>query len=332
MEALQAGRAQYLEIQEVSANDLLIWMSVRVEGSWPQFRSAVDGLNVEEDAPDSREAGEDAATNDLPLYQVVRLGLERLAHVEFSSVANDRRWRVVPPTLAITRSGNEFVGILCGARSPALRASLFQLSGNVSVDLHPAQGMPDRICLVSPDIDSLDCAGQGLGLHVQPSAPTALLAAIPPVDDPRSRFPSEPPSTPGWTIHQFSTTSLRWQGADFQRVLSASFGLFRFQLRYQRFYFLRWRGRTFQVPVQVGKYAVLRRRRNRPLVWHERSQGVLSVPVACRPPLLIERALVLCSGQLPRVDGATGRLEYWRVTPEIARMAAALLRQEIHIP
>ena len=316
----------------MSANDLLIWMSARVEGSWLQFRSAVEGLHVEENAGNSSEVGENATASDLPLYQTVRLGLERLAHVEFAPVTINRRWRVVPPTLAITRSGDECVGILCGARSPDLCKSLLQLSGNVSVDLQPMPGMPDRICLISPDINLLDCAGQDLDLHVQPNAPAVLLAAIPPVDDPRSRFPSEPPCTPGWTIHQFSTTNLRWKEADLQRVLSASFGLFRFQLHYQRFHFLRLRGQTFQVHVQVGKYVVLRRRRIRRLVWYDRSQAVLSVPVTCRPPLLVERALVLCSGELPRIDRVTHRLEYSRVTPEIARMAAALLCQEIHIP
>ena len=316
----------------MSANDLLIWMSARVEGSWPQFRSAVEALRVDEDIGDSSEAGEDASASDLPRYQAVRLGLERLAHVEFTSVASNRRWRVVPPTLAITHSEDECIGILCGARTPALSTSLSQLSGHVSVDLQPAPGMPDRICLVAPDIDLLDCAGQSLGLHVQPSVPSTLLAALPAVDDPRSRFPSEPPSTPGWTIHQFSTRNLRWQEVDLQRVLSARFGLFRFQQRHQRFYFLRWRRRTFEVPVQVGKYAVLRLRRSGRLVRHDRSRGVLSVPVACRPPLLVERALVLCSGQLPRVDWVTRRLEYSRITPEIARMAATLLCQKIHKP
>ena len=74
---------------------------------------------------------------------------------------------------------------------------LVGLAGNVSVDLQPMPGMPDRIRLVSPDIELLDYAGQDLGLHVQPSAPTTLLAAIPPVDDTRSWFPSEPPSTSG---------------------------------------------------------------------------------------------------------------------------------------
>ena len=316
----------------MSANDLLIWMSARTEGSWPQFRSAVEGFHIEGYPGDKSEAGEDVTASDLPLYQAVRLGLERLAHVEFTFAASHRRWRVVPPTLAITGSGDEFMGILCGARSPGLCTSLLQLSGTVSVDLQSAPRMPDRTCLVSPDIELLDCAGRELGLHVRRSAPVALLAAIPPVDDPRSRLPAEPPLTPGWTIDQFSTTNLRWRGADLKRVLSASFGLFRFQLRYQRLYFLRWQGRTFRAPVQVGKYVVLRRRRIRRLVWHDRREAVLSVPVSCRPPLLIERALVLCSGQLPRVDRVTGRLEYSRVTPEIARMAAALLCQEIHNP
>ena len=331
MEALQAGRPRYLETQEMSSNDLLIWMSARVEGSWPQFRSATEGLQLEKDAGESTESSEDATASSLPLYQAVRLGLERLAHVEFTSVSNSRRWRVVPPTLAIASSGDECVGILCGARSPSLSASLLQPAGNVSVDSLPMPGMPDRIRLVSADITALGRAGQDLGLFVQLSAPVALLAAIPPVDDPRSRFPSEAPSTPGWTIHRFSPTSLRWRETDLQYALGTSFGLFRFQLRFQRFHFLRWRGRTFQVPVQVGKYVVLQRSRIRQLVWHDRSEAVFSVPVTCRPPLLIERALVLCSGELPRVDRLTGRLEYSRVTPEIARLAAALLCQEIHI-
>ena len=332
MEALYTGCPQHLEVDKVSANDLLIWMSARVEGSWPQFRAAVERLQAEDDVGGNSETDEEAMSDNLPVYQAVRLGLERLAHVEFRSVVSDRGWRVVPPTLAITGSGDDYRGILCGARSPGLSASLLRLSGNVSVDSQSALGVPDRICLASTDSEFLEYAGQALGLHVQPSAPTVLLAAMPPLDDPRNWFSSEPPSAPGWTIDQFSTRNLRWTGATPESVSCTIFGLFRFQLRYQRFYFLRWQGRTFRVPVQVGKYAVLRRQRNRRLIWYDRSQAVLSVPIACRPPLLIERALVLCSGQLPRLERETGRLHYSRVTREIARMAATLLCQEIHSP
>lgn len=315
----------------MSANNLLIWMSARMEGSWSQFRSAVEELHVEEGVGNGDEPGEDAMSSDLPLYQAARLGLERLAHVEFISGANNQRWRVVPPTLAISHSGGQYLGILCGARTPSLYTSLLQLAGSVSVDTHQVPGMPDRIRLVSASAEMLDRVGHYLSLHLQRNAPAMLLAATPPVDDPRTRFPSDPPSTPGWTIHQFSTRNIRWEGSDLQSILNASFGLFRFQLGYQRFHFLRWLGRTFQVPVQVGKYAVLRRRRSLRVVRYERRRAVLSVPLTCRPPLLIERALVLCSGGLPRANGGSGLLEYSEVTPEIARMAGALLCQEINI-
>ena len=105
------------------------------------------------------------------------------------------------------------------------------------------------------------------------------VAAIPPVDDPRSRFPAQPPWGPGWTIHQFSASTLRWEGASLEDVRCAKAGLFRFQLRYQRFHFLRWLGGMFRVAVQVGKYAVLRQRRVRGLVRYDSARAVLSVPV-----------------------------------------------------
>ena len=102
-------------------------------------------------------------------------------------------------------------------------------------------------------------------------------------------------------------------------------------MKYQRFHYLRWKGRTYTVQVQVGKYAVLRHRRVRGLLQYDLSRSVLSVPVSCRPPLLIERALILCTGLLPGLEKATGRLEY-RLPYEAARLAAGLLRQEIHSP
>lgn len=306
-------------------------MSARVEGSWQQFRSAVEAFHLEEGAGDEGEGVEDTTAGDLPLYQATRLGLERLAHVEFISVGAERRWRVVPPALAVNQHGDQWVGVLCGARYPELGAALSKLPGTLAFDSQAASGMPERIRLVALTAEALCSASTALGFLVQRSAPSALLAAIPPVDDPRSRFPDEPPGGPGWTIHQFSPTTLRWEAADLEDVRSANIGLFRFQLRYQRFHFLRWLGRTFGVPVQVGKYAVLRRRRIRRLVQYDSARAVLSVPVTCRPPLLIERSLVLCSGLLARLDQATGRLEYSEVPPDIGRLVATLLCQEIEI-
>jgi hypothetical protein len=62
----------------MTPNELLLWLSARKQGSWPQFRGAVERLDLME----SDEAGQDTA---LPLHQRVRLNLERLGHAEFDA-------------------------------------------------------------------------------------------------------------------------------------------------------------------------------------------------------------------------------------------------------
>ncbi len=319
----------------MSLNDLLTWMSARGSGSWSQFRAAVEELHVEPgDGAEDEENADDATAGDLPVYQAVRLGLQRLAHVEFYSRTAEADWRVVPPALAIHQEGDHWVGVLCGARPPGLRNRIGP--GPVTWEAQAAPGMPDRIRLVASELAALETASKRAGLHIQVMAPVSLLAAIPPVDDPRSRVPDKAPAVPGWTIERFLSSTLRWTTRDStdardlesRDVHRSRTGLFRFRMRYQRLHYLRWRGKTYRVPVQVGKYAVLRYRRVRGLLQYDPSRCLLSVPVSCRPPLLIERALILCTGLLPNLERTTGRLEY-AVPRRVARLAAGLLRQEI---
>jgi hypothetical protein len=315
----------------MSLNELLIWMSARAEGSWQQFRSAIESFSVEAGGREDGESSEDASSGDLPLYQSARWGLERVAHVEFTSSGAELRWRVVPPTLAVRQHEGRSIGIVCGARSPGLHRALRQLSGAISVDTQSAPGIPDLIRLVSTDTEGMYSAGRRLGFLVQPNASVALLTAIPPVDDRRSRSPSDPPSGPGWALHRFIARSRGWEEAGPQDLGSPTPGLFRYQLGYQRLYFLRSRGRWYRVPVQVGKYVLLRRGRIKRVVRYERRRAILSVPVAFRPPLLIERSLALCSGLLAQHEQSTGRLKYVQVPPDVARLVAALLCQQLEV-
>ena len=322
----------------MSLNDVLTWMSARGRGSWSQFRAAVEELHVEPgDCEEGGENADDATASDLPVYQAVRLNLQRLAHAEFYSSNAEADWRVVPPALAVHNEGDQWVGILCGARPPGLRDRIGR--SNATWESQAARGMPDRIRLVATDLTALETTSRAVGVHVQVKAPVSLLAAIPPVDDPRSRVPAEAPVVPGWTIERFMSSTLRWTTRDrtdnrdleFRDVHECATGLFRFRMKYQRFHYLRWRRRTYSVPVQVGKYAVLRFRRVRGLLQYDRSRSLLLVPVICRPPLLIERALILCTGLLPSLDKTTGHLEY-AVPRRVATFAAGLLRQEIRVP
>ena len=75
-------------------------------------------------------------------------------------------------------------------------------------------------------------------------------------------------------------------------------GLFCFTLFQTPQYFLREGGETVRLPGAVGKYWVLSRRQRRVLRYN-RAERCLTLPAIFRPPLLTERALVLCSGFPP---------------------------------
>ena len=312
----------------MSVDHLLLWLSAKGQGSWSQFRGAVEELCVEQDegAPSADDEGDRPATttSDLPVYQQVRFALQRLAHVEFFCSQVDQGWRVVPPVIALlpSRPGE---GLLCGARSPHLLEGLGRLD---DLDVIGAESprMPQRLSLRGTPRAVWSAAAQ-LGILVQEEAATAILSGVPGVRSPGTWFSTAIPETPGWTVHRFSSSRLRWTETTGTDAKVARTGLFRFVMKHQRFYYLRWRDRTYRVPVQVGKYAVMRRRRG--LLAYDATTETLSIPAVCRPPLLIERALILCSGLLPGFDPASDRVGYTSVPPDVARLAAQLLRQEV---
>ena len=309
----------------MTLDHLLLWLSAKGVGSWPQFRAAVEELHVEQERrePNDPDAA-DRSVSDLPVYHEARFALQLLGHVEFRTGNAGYSWRIVPPSLAFLpdRSGR---AILCGARSDTLLERLHEVG---HVDELPVQGMPRRITVSGAQAEAIAARARAHGLHIQEAAPMAILCAAPGARDMATWQPVESmPETPGWAVHRFSASHLQWVPVSQDQALRSGAGMFRFVLRYQRFYYLRWRGRTFKVPVQVGKYAVMRKRQAR--LSYKADRRVFSLPPICRPPLLIERALVLCSGVLPRFDASSARVEYAEVPPDVARLASQLLCQEV---
>jgi len=309
----------------MSANELLIWMSARMGGSWQQFRAAVEALQERSAENSNPSINDEDSSQDLPIYQTLRFSLQRLAHVEFTR--EELSWRTVPPVLAANNHEGSWIGILCGARSPVICKLIDDMTA--PVERRCIAFAPDVIRFETSKREELLKISAALGAAVQVNAADTLLAALPAVGAPRHYAEEAPPSTPGWNIQQFSTGLLRWEQSEFREIARRNVGLFRFSQGFQRFHFLKWSGKTFRVPVQLGKYSVLSRRRRKRFIAYSGRLTIFSVPVICRPPLLIERALVLCSGFLPALNPTTGRLEYQNVPHNTARAAAALLRQEV---
>ena len=313
----------------MSAEELLIWMSAREKGSWPQFRSAVDRYYTEQNLIEaSGGPSKDSEETKFSAHQMLRFELQRLAHVEFNSAGTMIHWRVAPPSLAVHEIGGEWKGVLCGARHPKLMNKLAKID---AFDFHNISSMPDKIICIYVDLQSLIQTTTDLGLTIQLDAPASILAAIPPVDDPRCRKPEKLFEGPGWIIQRFSTSKLAWVGASQEDPIKTDTGLFRYRMKYRQFSFLRWRGKTFEIDAQAGKFIVLKHRGLRKHIVYDSNLRLFAVPASLRPPLLIERALILCTGSLPHYEKNTGRLEYSGIPIRIAQLASELLRQQMPI-
>jgi hypothetical protein len=188
--------------------------------------------------------------------------------------------------------------------------------------------MPNRV--FANDVEELSRAGETSGLHFQRDAPLAILSHLPPADPPWQRDPeAEFPQGADWAVHEFLPDRLGWTKVSRDGANSRRSGLFRFLIYFQRpRYFLRRSGRTYECPRAHGVYYLLRRRRYNVLSY-DGSARLLALPAVCRPPRLLERALVLCSGLTPTFDARGSKLIYRGIDLEIARFAARLLRQSL---
>ncbi len=312
----------------MKANELLLWLSARGEGSWRAFRAAVEELHLAEDL--EVDGGQEFEHDDFPLHQQLRLNMERLGHVEFFARDCEEGWRVVPPTLAITRGPNSWIGVLCGARSDRLLEHFVRMTSHLQVKVIPQADAPDVYRVFANDKEELSKVCEQSGLLFQSDAPLAILSYLPPTDPLSRNGPTvEFPQGADWVIHEFLPDKLGWRKVSRADANSARTGFFRFMIYFQRpRHFLRQRGRIFELPRAVGIYALLRRRRLNVLRYDGDARSLI-LPAACRPPRLLERALVLCSGLPPTFDARDWRLTYAQVPEDIARLAAQLLRQDL---
>jgi hypothetical protein len=131
---------------------LLLWLSARREGSWSQFRAAVEELHAVENNSD--ENGDPQTdNNDFPVHRQLRLNFECAAHAEFFERDSKYMWRIAPPVLAAHPTPTGFRAVLCGARSPALRNRVFDAGQGCRCESVVCSGVPDLIRLASNNLN-----------------------------------------------------------------------------------------------------------------------------------------------------------------------------------
>jgi hypothetical protein len=312
----------------MKADEVLFWLSARHEGSWPQFRAAVEELHATEG--DSSAHGINLDAPGFPIHQKLRLDLERTAHVEFFARECEVGWRVAPPTLAVHVIASGMRAVLCGARSPALRQRALQAIQSIGGEVHVHPGVPQVIRLMANELSAFNELAEQTGILVQADAPLAILSHLPPCDPPApAQATCEFPAGPEWNIHRFDLAELAWGQVERRDIRLSRAGLFRFSHRFHRdSYFLCWREQLYRMPRANAVYILLRHAR-RAVLHYDPDRQTLRLPAICRPPRLLERALVLCSGLPPSYATADATLVYSDISPEIANFASELLRQPL---
>ena len=315
----------------MKADELLLWLSARKQGTWEQFKGAAEDLHAPDDEAareDDIDAEEERGRDALPVYQRLRLNFERLGHAEFFANGCEEGWRVAPPVLAAREHAGRWTGILCGARSRRLLARLHDAgAGKAALETEEQDGAPLVQRFAAADQSALASLAAEAGLHFQVEAPLAILCSLPAVSDRALRHPQELPLGPDWHVEQFSAAALGWSGSSREEALRAREGVFRFRFRYQWRHFLCLHGKAYKIPGQIAKYVLLRRHRRKVLAYDGQTL-TLTLPAVCRPPLLVERALILCTGRLPSFEARAKTLTYTGIPPLAAQLAARLLCQE----
>jgi hypothetical protein len=331
MAGIPCSGTAHLEGVAVKADELLLWLSARKQGTWEQFKGAAEDLHAPDDEAareDDVDAEEERGRDALPLYQRLRLNFERLGHAEFFAAGCEEGWRVAPPVLAARQHGGSWTGILCGARSRRLLARLHDAAASkAGLEAEEQDGAPLVHRFAAKDQSALAALAGESGLRFQVEAPLAILYSLPAVCDRALRRPEELPLGPDWRVEQFSAEALGWSGSSREDALRTGEGVFRFRFRYQWHHFLCLHGKAYRIPGQIAKYVLLRRRRRKILIYDAQALA-LTLPAACRPPLLVERALILCTGRLPAFQGRAKMLTYGGIPPLVAQLAARLLCQE----
>jgi hypothetical protein len=207
-------------------------------------------------------------------------------------------------------------------------------AGELSFERTSHVDCPDIIRMQAPEANPLMELTRQVGILGQLDTPTALLSHLSPIDAVQGwRREPLPQAGKDWDVKQFilERKAMKWQAVTLQAANAPSAqGLFRFTRFQTPQYFLREGSETMRVPGPVGKYRILSQGRWRALRYDRRTK-CLTVPAILRPPLLTERALILCSGYPPALSMSYKRrtLTYRDVPEEVAGITAEVLRQDL---
>ena len=251
--------------------------------------------------------------------------VETLAVLGHLEIVEKDIWCIAPPVLAgLPANGPSWDAVLCGARTSELLSRLGVACGRHGAKISRSR-VADGLALIritSSSCSSLEAAARESGVAFQRNSAFTLLACTPTVRE----WPRTPcPMVSGRVdvVRRFSRSKLDWVDSTLEEAKESQSGFFRIKREWD------W---VNIIKMGTEKSAFIDNRAGRLIAaanlkaasWAS-EPGVFSVPRQLFPPLLIARALAMCTGEPPYFDNATRRVCFNGVPPELARLALAII-------
>lgn len=264
------------------------------------------------------QAGSSAWDGTEFIKNMIALGHIDVEPVGFSD--QPQFWKGSPAVLCDTGSGH---GFLSGFRSADMIKSIIKTAAEMGIEVSSAAQdlAPDAVFLTaksSADLHEFTRQFTGhsnIRLHYQLQPGASLAAMFPSAEALLSALPA---SLPGTTLalERFDPASAGWSAAS--ELLPGQ--AYRTTAYIRQYYYMHTDGRSVLAPYTLAKTWAAKANG----AWlHAYTSGEFSVALGCRPPALLERALVSCSGLLPQ--RRAGRLVYQGVEKRVAELVLARL-------
>ena len=322
----------------LNSDRLLYVLSAKQEMSWTAFKSALHTLIASDSEPEEQDIKNKRR-------EVVR-SLESLGHCDFDFKVN--RVYVAPPVLVRLPCAGFPQAVLAGVRSPQtieqIKKVCKTLGNHIKVEIQPDDDqslIPRRITVQVEDVEELKKIADSLKIHFKenPAAWEILNFSGSLQDYLETRKWSGTPEL-NWERQTFNTNFLQFrshQDAETNIRLSQ----YKHPKRNTQTYYF-WRdSQSTEIDRNWGCYAVLSTMHINILVY-DKHEFMMVVPVGAKLPCLLERALTLCSGYVPKcidkIDSlakllpkAKGFKLFQAIPPQIAEMTAKKLNQTLII-
>ena len=245
-----------------------------------------------------------------------------LGHLE---LLNGTSWKVAPPTLAglPTYAARGAAAVLCGARTPGVLASLTAACQGIGAQM-ASLSVPNRpavIRVTAASNNELASVASAAHIPLQHDAAFTLLACTPAIRD-WPRTPCAMVDGRVKTVRRFSRSRMGWVESTLAEAAAAKTGFFRIKRDWDWVSLLKTGvSECAYIDDRAGRLAAAAKLKA--VSWTANSR-TLDLPSQLFPPVVIARALALCTGFLPRYEAESRRIFFGEIPPEILRLTLAI--------